>query len=293
MASWLRILFLMVLFAGTVVAQPTDHIMIGSATTDGSDLGYKLVFTLNGNTVKGYSITTDNGRSLKADIHGSFDKSTKQFNFIETKIVKESDLFRACYFDVKMTWRLSHGHYIFSGTFIGRNDDHSLCSGGTVYFDVPETQDKLYDDRVAKVKKPELKKPEPKIAVIKKPEVTPEPEKESYEITKVTAESSKEFLWKTDSCILEIWDAEVADGDIVTVLFNGQQVLTSYTLASARRRIILPLSAKNNKLEIIAESEGKAPPNTSRILLTDGTRSYTLLSRIHTGERATILLKKK
>jgi hypothetical protein len=195
-----------------------------------------------------------------------------------------------------MKWTQSKGHIIFTGTFIGHNPENKYCDDGTVKFDIPMTQDPLYAVN-PKMKKEEPKKElpkEPKKEPVKEPVVAAaEPEKETKEMIKVTADMPREFNWRTDSCVLEIWDGEVADGDVVTVLFNGEHILTSYTLTTGKRRLVLPLNAKTNRLEIIAEAEGKAPPNTAQILLTDGFRTYSLLSRIHTGEKATITLKKK
>ncbi len=263
--------------------QPANHIMYGYVhLKDGPDCKYKVVFTLTGNTIRGYSITSNYGVDMKAAINGTFNRKKQTVDFIESKLA-ETPLLSPCYFDVKLTWKVSRGHYIFTGTFTGRNEDNKKCDDGTVTFDVPETQDLLYA-----TKQPKPKKPEPK-----KQEAVPEPENESHEIIKVTAEMPKEFQWRTDSCILEIWDGEFADGDVVTVLLNGEPVLTNYELIKARKRMVLPLHPKNNTLEIIAETEGKAPPNTSQILLSDGNRSYSLLSRLKTGETATIVMKKK
>ena len=109
----------------------------------------------------------------------------------------------------------------------------------------------------------------------------------------ITTGLKKQFDWKTDSCIVEVYDGGVVDGDIITVAFNNVEVLTRYTLVKKKYRFRLNLTEKVSKIEIFAENEGKSPPNTANILLTDGNRHYRIKAYNEIGESAEILLKRK
>ena len=109
----------------------------------------------------------------------------------------------------------------------------------------------------------------------------------------ITTGVKKQFDWKTDSCIVEVYDGGVIDGDIISVAFNNTEVLTRYALVKKKYKFKLSLKEKVNKIEIFAENEGKSPPNTANITLTDGNRHYRLKAYNKIGESAEILLKRK
>ncbi len=250
---------------------------------DGYDYKYKLFYTIAGNTVGGCTVTTMlDGTELRTVIKGTIDKKEQKMHFKE--LVTPGETFvGACYFDVYLSWKLKDSVYSFEGTFTGTDSANNPCMEGYVYFDVFQAIDNVY----------ELEKPVAKKSGHKKPAPISAEAETTHEEVKVTATIHQEFEWKSDSCILEIWDGEVVDGDIVTVLFNREMILEGYSLESAKKRIVLPMRRKTNVLEIIAENEGKAPPNTSKVSLSDGSSFYPLLSLLRKGDTATIVLKKK
>ena len=74
------------------------------------------------------------------------------------------------------------------------------------------------------------------------------------------------FKVKTDEIILEIFDHENEDGDIVSVCFNGQYILEKYTLLNKPKQLkIRLLPNQKNVLTVFANNTGKEGANTSAI----------------------------
>ena len=108
----------------------------------------------------------------------------------------------------------------------------------------------------------------------------------------ITAGVQKQMDWHTDTCTMEIWDGGVIDGDVVSVLFNDQVVLSHYSLVKARKQLKLPLTSRKNTIAIVAEEEGTNPPNTAQLSLWDGGLNYKITAYSSKGARAIIIIKK-
>ena len=67
-------------------------------------------------------------------------------------------------------------------------------------------------------------------------------------------------------------DSSVEDGDRMTVIINGEKVLSNATMFS-KNSISYPLINGENVVEIIAENEGEKANNTTRIELIDKRRN--------------------
>ncbi len=109
----------------------------------------------------------------------------------------------------------------------------------------------------------------------------------------ITSGITQQFQWYSDTCILDIYDGGVIDGDKITVIFNADEVLSSHTLTKQKHQMKLYLKGKINTISIIAENLGKTPPNTANFTLTDGKRHYKIKAFNDIGESAEITLKKK
>lgn len=249
---------------------------------DGPACRYDVVFTASGRSITGYSITMQpDGRALNARINGSIDRKNQTLSFVETKmplVTPAAD----CMFNVLLSYRLTNGGYLFAGSFTGKNSTGDFCDEGTVKLEIKKEAARIFRQENPK-KKPAIKQVITPTVDIEQPP----------ELSKITSAIHKEFEWHTDTCVLEIWDGEVVDGDIVTIRLNGKEVLTGYTLAADKKELILPLRGKINRITIFAENEGKAPPNTSMILLLDGKTQHGVLACIKKGETAQIMISKR
>jgi len=277
------LIFLLLCVPLLASGQKKEYLLSGKVYIDhGPACSYFVSFTTEGSKVSGRSVTVQpDGRELNALIHGELSRSNRTLNFKEAKmpLTLEPD---NCMFDVQLTYKGTEGNYVFSGPFTGNSDNEDSCDAGIMKLELK--QGAWSDFEPVHVRKKE--------AVPKAP-AADTPTGKPIVFEKITAALVKELDWKSDSCVLEIWDGEVVDGDIVTLKLNGAVVLQSYTLAAAKKRIVLPVKLNMNVITIYAENEGKAPPNTSMIQLTDGKMQYGVLACIRKGETAEIKIRKK
>ena len=81
---------------------------------------------------------------------------------------------------------------------------------------------------------------------------------------------------KTPQVILEVWDGEAEDGDILTIFLNGIAVVSKLEIFHRPQRFSLTLQPGLNRVEILAENEGKEPPNTAVIRVAPDGESGTI-----------------
>ena len=277
------ILYLLLLLPRLAAGQQNDYTLTGQVKINkGPTCKYAVTFHVAGNVITGHSVTTAPGEhELKAQITGIIDKKKHLLYFREYNMPLSFGVLN-CMFDVQLTYKLHEGKYLFSGVFAGNNEQRDSCDAGTVTLEMKKDTATIFE-MIQPKKKPAAPPPAAKEKVAEHP----------LEFGKITAAIKKEFDWSSDTCILEIWDGEVVDGDEVTLQFNGQKILIDYPLVAEKKRIVLPLSKKINTLSIYAENDGKAPPNTSMILLTDGKLQYGVLACINKGETTEIIIRKK
>lgn len=78
-----------------------------------------------------------------------------------------------------------------------------------------------------------------------------------------------------EEIIVNLYDNAEIDGDVITVLFNGEVVAAQKTLSD--KPITLKLSAirgKDNTLTMYAENQGRIPPNTAIMRVQNGENYY-------------------
>lgn len=90
----------------------------------------------------------------------------------------------------------------------------------------------------------------------------------------------KEILVSPGSIVIEVYDHQEQDGDVISLNYNGHWVLEKYTLKRKAKKMSLPLKpGKDNYLILHAENLGSKPPNTATI------------SYIHKGQKKKIVLE--
>jgi hypothetical protein len=71
---------------------------------------------------------------------------------------------------------------------------------------------------------------------------------------------------------LRVWDKSRADGDIISIYYNGMWVLKDYRLTNEKMAVKIRVRPKKgNTLVFYAENLGQVPPNTSAMAIWDGT----------------------
>ncbi len=287
----MRYFALLLLFLFTLplrmLGQQKECVLRGTLQMKGGENSrYKLVFTMTGENFKGYAITyMDDGLELRSSIKGSIDKALHIFSFKET-VDPGVTMFEDCMVEAHVPYKLQNGHYYLKGGFKGKKNALT-CSEGTVSLEAPKELNHLFEpckmEHESIVADPSLKVKAGEEVYEKLPPNT----------LTLTAEAEKVYDFSTDTCRMDIWDNEYIDGDIVTLVYNGRVVLSDYMLVRKKKQVLLPLTEQVNILTIIAENEGKVPPNTSRITLSDGKVKHIAVASINKGQGAVIILRRK
>ncbi len=279
------ILFLVLLIPLSMQGRQKDYVLNGQLKVkDGDTYPYQLVFDVSHSVIKGYSITKmPDGSETKSTIKGLINKQQHVLIISETKLLSapQKDV-TICLVNAILTYKLHKNSCVISGKFAGQDSEKKYCGEGTVEFLQPLSESKLFDEDTAF--ETQTLKPEPSAEIKNEQTVSDD---------KITAGIQKQFDWNTDTCILEIWDGGVIDGDVVSVLINDQAALTNFTLAKEKKQLRLPLTKKINIITIVAENEGINPPNTAQMILYDGAAQYRITAFNKQGEKAVVVIKKK
>ena len=270
----------------SLFAQSGTYTLNGTAKAkDGEAYPYHVFFSISGNTLSGYSITKQpTGADFKALVSGHINRRQHTLTITETKSLDKLPKDQViCLFDTRLTYKLLGNKFIASGTFIGSDNTNTICGGGTMEFEQPNGPGSVFY-----VEKKARPLPAPKPATD-----TPAAAEPPMPPNTITEGVQKQIDWISDTCILEVWDGGVIDGDVITVLFNDQPLLTNYTLEKAHKQLHIPLTKKKNTITIIADDEGINPPNTADVLLIDGSAHYKITAYNKQGKKSMIVLTKK
>lgn len=102
------------------------------------------------------------------------------------------------------------------------------------------------------------------------------------------------YDWHSDQIVLKIWDGSQEDDDRVTLFFNGEPVLSNYTLKNQVKTLSLKIIGYEiNTITIEALNEGAQPPNTANIQIEDGDKAYEIIAYNKIGKKAFIKVKRK
>ncbi len=84
--------------------------------------------------------------------------------------------------------------------------------------------------------------------------------------------------------VLELWDNAEYDGDTISILVNNTPIVTDLELTPRHRRFTVELYHGTNELLIVANNEGRVPPNTA-LCRVHRVKGKALLS-LHTSVRS-------
>ncbi|MBN9299491.1 MAG: hypothetical protein J0I41_20995 [Filimonas sp.] len=74
-----------------------------------------------------------------------------------------------------------------------------------------------------------------------------------------------------------VFDNAIEDGDIITLLLNGEQVASKLKVTKEKKMIRLSLKQGENLLTMLAENEGSIPPNTAAFTFSDAGNTQTVI----------------
>lgn len=80
------------------------------------------------------------------------------------------------------------------------------------------------------------------------------------------------LVWAEEIEIM-VWDSEEVDGDTISLYFNGDWILKEYPLRRKKKKLKVQVEPNaDNYLILYAHNEGRRPPNTAALKISDGKR---------------------
>jgi hypothetical protein len=64
-----------------------------------------------------------------------------------------------------------------------------------------------------------------------------------------------------------LWDNAETDGDTISIVLNGNTILYKHGLSAKKKKVRLHLQKGQNSVRVVANSEGRIPPNTASCVL--------------------------
>ncbi len=108
-----------------------------------------------------------------------------------------------------------------------------------------------------------------------------------------TASLRNTYIVKGDSIQIAIWDGVENDGDVISLHYNGREILNNEKLSAEKRILTLPITAGVwNTLTLFLLAEGNIPENTVALTIKDGPDERTLSINGLNGQVAHLFFKK-
>ncbi|MBS1585140.1 MAG: hypothetical protein JSS82_06285 [Bacteroidetes bacterium] len=243
----------------------------------GTRYSYSISFSVSGHKIKGRSATLIDYEVNPALIAGTIDRARGTMNFTESKDPSAPGntlLNFFCYFSLRLHYNTSGPVPVLEGDLIGHPDNgKAICATGKAYF--PDSN---------KILKGVFRKAPPaptgnEVPAADAPALLPG--KPAIITTAATHAQ------------LQLWDDTIEDGDMVSIIYNGKQVLQHYTLKAGKKMLDLALSpGKADTLQLRADNQGSTPPNTAAISIGLGADTHTYLATTRPGQPLYIILKK-
>ena len=245
---------------------------------DETEYKYSLNLDVNGNSLKGVSITQQDKDLMKMKLNGKLNRDNKTLVFTENAHLGVlPDTMEMCYVSAVMKWRLRKSKYVFSGTYIAKKKNGTLCGNGKLVLETTEQKGAILSDNQD----------------LNTSSIVDTVKKAPIGAHELTEGADKKLDWLSQECVLEIWDAGVIDGDELSVLVNGKVLITNFPLKGEKKKWVIPLIEKQTTLTFVAGSEGSSPPNTAQMILADGGKHHKIMYYNKKGKTANITIVKK
>lgn len=259
-------------------AQTTTVLRGKIMVADGPSYPYTLELEGNGSSLKGISITDQDGTPVRMKVNATVKKEMHALIVTENATMgKIPDSMEGCYVNAVLKWKVKKGKGHFSGVFAGKNKKGDVCYSGTLELDAAAADCPFIEKDMPKKQGKDTVKTE----VVRQ-----------ADSLKITEGVDKIIQWEGKVCTLEVWDGGVIDGDAVTILHNGKELVANYLLTAEKKQIVAELSKAENVFTIIAANEGSAPPTTVDIVVHDGDKHYRLTAFNKKGKQARMILRR-
>lgn len=307
-----RLLLCLLLYSCAASAQVQQFTLNGSLGVQGGEsFRYKMVFTDSFGYIKGYALTYEQeNKDTRALITGGIDRVNRTLSFRETSIVYNNGFYSnvtICLIEALLQYKEENGMGTLSGAIVSSDLANASCSKGSLLFLDRAELKRIFDEAplpaAPGAKSRAVSVPAAPAKPVEKPKafrvvydtaaapaVRPAPVKTPDEIT---SGSDQSYEWVSDTVVIDLWDGGRMDNDYVTILLNGQPVLSRYQLVKEKKQLRLPLSGKaTDQITITAVNEGSEPPNTANLLLYDGTVQHPVIAYNTIGKQAIVRLRR-
>ncbi len=269
-----------------------DYDYIGNLTIlDTILLTYRVKFDIVKTKITGVSYTDIGGLDeTKSKIVGTYNYENNEMIFEESEILYTKSIFSEadfCFIYGKGKLFLKKNKSILKGNFVGRLKNKENCVDGKFYLIGIKSVEKKIEKLTKRVKKiSKFKKLDQKSKELFKKESLMEHFKPSV----LKSEENLSVFWKGKNAKIEIWDNQTEDGDIISIIHNGKNILTDYEIKKRKKTIILNLIKGKNKIIVIAKNEGLVAPNTATINLLDKNKVLNITTELNLNKKTSITL---
>lgn len=205
-----------------------------------------------------------------------------------------------CIMTLQATLRVAQTGSSLTGLFIGQPDYRYTCPdiavSLTLNADISKQDSVLKAIREYKeayqVWQPSATDTLAAVNIVQRPVINYVVENQYKERENVIA---NEIEVESDTLKVDFYDNGEVDGDSISVFFNKQLLAFSRRLSARAIHFELALDSlqKVNELSMFADNLGSIPPNTALMIVTDGTKQYTIRLSSNLEKNATVRIKRK
>jgi hypothetical protein len=119
--------------------------------------------------------------------------------------------------------------------------------------------------------------------------------KSANEVVKRETEIIRTVLFKSDSLVISLYDNGEIDGDTVSLVLNGNIILSKQGLTdkAIRKTIAASEIGDSSKLVLYAENLGRIPPNSGLLILQDGNERYQIRFSGDLQKNSAVILRRR
>lgn len=240
-------------------------------------------------------------RSIK--VKGDFNKTTRQLSLYDIPIVYFGSIANFevdCIMNMQATLRVAQAGSNLVGAFIGLPDYKYTCAD--IRLNLTHNADISKKDSVLKaiseykenvqVWTPSYDDTLVSVSVTPKKVVNYVTEKQYTERENIViSEIEVDF----DSLQIDVYDNGEIDGDMISLFYNKQLILSNQKLThkSIKIKIELDSSVVTNEISMFAENLGLIPPNTALMIINDGKKKHEIRLTSSLEKNATIRIKRR
>lgn len=275
---------LLVLFATSANSQNISGTWTGIAKQDATTYTYSIKIKKTiGDSIYGLTISSSKNFYSETKFRGIVKGTSIQL--IETELVKTN--YKGVGSVCLMRLLLTKSNNKLEGSFTSSNKDIKDCGSGTISLNLVKEK-KGRQTQNQENKQPPVEQPSPQKARI---EVAQPEKKNTTSTIQAPLEISNErkieqraiellntFRFKEDSVMIKVYDNGVIDGDVISLIVNGQLVFDKIKLTAAPLSYALKASSGSTyQIEFYAETLGEIPPNTGLITISSTTKTSEVL----------------